>query len=60
MADKRPYHLKAKRRMSEPFSIAPFADVNLVLDDFLARIQALLGVLPFFIVDNSGPSFLTA
>jgi aminoglycoside adenylyltransferase-like protein/nucleotidyltransferase-like protein len=28
--------------MSEPFSPTPFADVNLVLDDFRARIQALL------------------
>ena len=43
MLDKRPYHLKAQRRMSEPFSITPFADVNLILDDFLVRIQALLG-----------------
>jgi hypothetical protein len=29
--------------MSEPFGPTPFADVNLVLDDFLARIQARLG-----------------
>jgi hypothetical protein len=29
--------------MSEPLSPTPFDDVNAVLDDFLARIQALLG-----------------
>jgi hypothetical protein len=43
MVDKRPYQLKAQHRMSEPFAPTPFADVNLVLADFLARIQALLG-----------------
>ncbi|MCL4266161.1 MAG: DUF4111 domain-containing protein [Anaerolineae bacterium] len=34
---------KSISKVSAPFAPTPFADVNAVLDDFLARIQALLG-----------------